>query len=258
MEDTPFYSIIILLRDFPHLMSLTLDTIRAQNFSSYEIIIVEYNTDPSVLEGIERQSDKLSHIYTVNQDDKAHMMNHGMELAKGQYLHFLISGDTYLSHYALQDIKALIEKSDHPDMLYCGYLLRETNMSPKAIIHPFTSKHLQKGELPSRLQACFFSKKSLIEMKGFSEKFKLRSGLDLICRIFLKKDRNVVFSKRVYTDFEYRKKSPKEVMRYALETFYVILVHFGIVKAFSWWFIQDRLRLIKWSIRSLKKAFWRA
>lgn len=253
MEEKPFFSIVILARDYSYLLPITIESILLQFYPSYEILIVMDKETSPVHEILESYKDKIAEVVHTQDDNLANMMNQGVSRAKGEYIHFLHPGDLYLTRHALEHVAEL--SKSNPEIVYCGFLLR-TGGLPEAVVHPLNVDLLKVGKLPTRMQSFWFSK-NIFKMVGtFNRRYRFRPGFEIICRIFDNKDCRIVFTKRVLVDYEYRKIPPSEMLKFAFETFFLILKNFGPIRAFSWWFIQDQIGLFKWMKSSIKQAFW--
>ena len=73
----------------------TIESVVAQNYSDYEYIIIDGGSTDNSLQIIESYASHIS--YWVSEPDKGvyNAMNKGIAQAKGEYLHFLNSGDCY-------------------------------------------------------------------------------------------------------------------------------------------------------------------
>lgn len=80
----------------------TIESVVAQTYTDYEYIIIDGGSTDGSREIIESFSDRVT--YWVSEPDKGvyHAMNKGILKAKGKYLHFLNSGDSYASKDVLQ------------------------------------------------------------------------------------------------------------------------------------------------------------
>lgn len=73
----------------------TIKSVVSQTYRDYEYIIIDGGSSDNSKQIIESFSDKIT--YWVSEPDKGvyHAMNKGIAVAKGEYLHFLNSGDSY-------------------------------------------------------------------------------------------------------------------------------------------------------------------
>ncbi|MBK5721752.1 glycosyltransferase [Dysgonomonas sp. Marseille-P4677] len=82
----------------------TINSVLSQTYKNYEYIVIDGGSTDGSKELIESYSDKID--YWVSEPDKGiyNAMNKGIRQAKGEYLHFLNSGDIYANNYVLQEV----------------------------------------------------------------------------------------------------------------------------------------------------------
>ncbi|EKE03626.1 MAG: hypothetical protein ACD_20C00175G0003, partial [uncultured bacterium] len=204
MQNEPLVSIVIILSDFFHLASLTLKSIVNQTDKSYEVIVLETAETKKDLIMIKPYLEKIKIVKHFEEADLPLLMNKGLEIAKGKYIHFLFSGDVYVSKFFISYLKDLITKNNFPDLICCSFLKREENLSPEA--QSFSLESFRKGEIPMNISSCWLLISTVNQLNGFDAKYRIQSGFDLICKIFLKKNRKIFFSNRVLTDYQVKKK----------------------------------------------------
>lgn len=251
----PFFSIVILARNSFHLLPLTLDTIKSQSEKNFEVVIV--SSSKQEIAHLCQSTLKDRVFYTKDQEI-SEMMNEGIRLAKGRYLQFLDPGDRFLSHQGLSYLRQLIQESREPHLVYSSFLMRGPDEPPQAVSFSFNRETLQKGMFPSHFRASWFRRDSLQELGGFNEIFSYRPTFDFFCRLYRKKDLRVVYTRRVLTDSEPYSVSPKEMVGYAGETCRILYRHFGLWHALRWIFVQDHLKMLRWTVRLVKQAFWKS
>jgi len=259
MEESnqPLFSICIVLWDFAYMASWTLESILRQSCTSYEVLILEKNPSDVLKKMAQNQEKKITFLECKEQASLGDLLNQAIAHATGKYIHILQPGDFYLSQLGLQHIADIIQENPDSDLIYCAHLMREGQKFPSAVSYPLTDALLRKGKLPTRLQSCWFSKKIFNELGTFDTRYKKRPGLDFLCRVFLKGSHKIFSSKRVIVDYEPLKASSSQVLSYTLETFRIIYRYFGLYRAITWWFLEEHLGFFKWSMRKLKKVFWK-
>jgi hypothetical protein len=257
-EDPIFLSIILIIPAFPQLAIWTLNSIIGQTEKNYEIVIIQKDVLERDIQHIkDNGGEKIKIIASCPMDSKSAMMNEGVRLANGKYIHFLFPGDTYISKFSLLYFQTFLKEKDFPDLVCYSFVLRESILEPEVITRSFSLNFLEKGKIPTRLDACWFLKDMLLEVKCFDERYQQREGFDIMCRIFLKKKYRVVYSRRVLTDYEFHQKTAYGGWRYGLETLIVIYRNFGLFKMLKWILVQDHLHIIKAWIYAFKRAFSR-
>ncbi len=254
MAEQPLVTIVVVLTDFFHLIPYTFKSILSQTFNSYEIIVIEKSPSKKDLQMLKPFVNKIKTIIHTDSNDLTAIMNKGLSLAEGRFLHFLFSGDTYISHHVMGYLNDLIKEKEELDLISCAFLKREEMEPPQSVT--FSFEYFKMGKIPMHIQSCWYCKKTLDELKGFDQRYYLQAGFDIICRIFLKKNKKVLFSNRVLTDYEFKKKPTSIMLRTAWENLFIIYRNFGIIKTIFWWFVHDHFRMLKLWLLSFKKAFF--
>ena len=82
----------------------TIDSVISQTFKDFEWIVIDGGSTDGSKELIEKYSDYIS--YWVSEPDKGvyNAMNKGIQVAKGEYLNFMNSGDSFICETTLQDV----------------------------------------------------------------------------------------------------------------------------------------------------------
>lgn len=254
----PFFSVIVPVLDKTlHLLPFTLDSIVSQEFEGFEIVLIDGQSGEHDLDLFNAYQPHISRIYSALDRHPFSMKNKGLMLARGKYLHFLDPGEFYMTCHALSLMRNFIEACDFPDLIYTGSVSRYSLSLPQVSIQQISEERLRGGDLPTSLQSYWFQKEALVALGGFNAAYEIQGGVDVICRFYLSPSYRKAFLKRILTDYEYRRLSPKKVIQQFIETLMIICRHFGLSKALVWWLAQNHLRLLKWWWRSIRGAFWK-
>jgi glycosyltransferase involved in cell wall biosynthesis len=115
----PFFSIIIPTYNRAHLISKAIDSVIAQTFENWELIIVDDgstdNTKELILSYQEKDA-RIQYLYQENAERSA-ARNNGIKRAKGQYICFLDSDDYYLKE-RLKGLYDFIQTEKEPKQFY--------------------------------------------------------------------------------------------------------------------------------------------
>lgn len=233
----------------------TLKNVLEQDFSSFEVIVIEKKKDPSLQHLAKNYSVSVTFMPASKEASVADLLNQAVDRAKGKYIHILQPGDFYLSKQGLKQIGEFLRSSPEYDLLYCAYLLRSEKVAPVLVFQPVASKLLQKGKMPTRLQSCWFSRSIFEKIGKFDPRYQKRPGLDLLCRTFLSKEIKIFAWKRVFIDYEPFKLSSQEVLAYVWETFCLVFRYFGLFHALIWWFSQEHLSFLRWGMQKVRNIF---
>ena len=257
-DHTPYVSVIVPITDQNvHLLSFTMDSIASQAFGAFEVIVVDGQTREHSLAIFDAYRHCVARFYTALDRNLSAMLNKGAELAKGKFLHFLQPGEFYISRNSLLILKEFVQQSSEPDLVYTGCIIRHSLSPPQQLFHPIEEETLKGAKVPYSLQAYWFKKEAVRLTGKFNTAYLIQGGFDLICRFHRNPTLRKVFLRRILTDYEYRLRKPKWILRQIFETLVIIFRHFGLSKAVFFWIAQNHFRLISWWSKSIKGAFWK-
>jgi glycosyltransferase involved in cell wall biosynthesis len=244
-------SIIIPTYNSGYLLSSTLESVFAQQYSDFEVIIIDANSQDNTLEIINRFRKGMEKVYSVAEYNFYDMLNHGLSLAQGFYISFLLPGDTYISMHALTHMAHVITDSHHPDLAYCGSFFDEGRDEPSVILEQMLDRKLRQGKKPSILQACWVKKESIQKINGFDGNYIKEGDFDLLCRLYKKEDYKFVATNRILVD-DSRRKSKKTSLR---EMWSIIRKYFGFLYALRWLLGQRPSRILRNMLRGMRHSF---
>jgi len=114
------FSIIIPTYNASGLLPSALDSVLAQTFSDYEVILVDGNSTDGTQEIVKKYEKKFGgKLRWVSESDEGiyDAMNKGLGLAKGEWIYFLGSDDTFYSKNVLEKVNKEI-KNSNVDVIY--------------------------------------------------------------------------------------------------------------------------------------------
>lgn len=256
-ETVPFFSIIVPVMDATvHLLSFTLDSIIAQTGCSHEILLVDGCSEK---QGRPFLCSYFDHLTIIPAENKRlpQLLNCGINRAKGEFVHFLLPGEYYMTPQSTALVAKLARSESHPDLLYTGFIIRHSLWQPLVVLQRICKRDLKAGLFSSTLQPYWFKREALQKVGGFNERYQLQASFDLICRFFENRSLKKLFFRRVLTDHDYRKQAPTKIARYFWETVQIIVTHFGISSALLRLIARCNAHLVRWSLSSLREVFWK-
>lgn len=136
------YSIITINYNNCDGLRKTIESVISQSYKDYEFIVIDGGSTDGSREIIEQHSDSIN--YWVSESDKGiyNAMNKGIRQAKGEYLNFMNSGDTFYKSETLATVNEQIDDSDF-------YIGKDYNVNPETGEHFITI-------LPSRISMAMF------------------------------------------------------------------------------------------------------
>lgn len=246
-------AIVILLNEFYHLVNKTLDSILKQSEKTYEIIVLTNAKSKKDLIWLKPYQNKISKIEYINEENRSILMNRAVSLANTKFIHFLNPGDSYLSKYAMRDFLNILKNNQTLDLISYSFLSRDLDFSE---VQSFSFDYFKKGKIPMHIQSMFFNIDTIKKQNNFDEKYNIKAAFDMVCKIFLKKDKKVYFSNNVLCDFDIMHRSSKYFLIKKYETQKIIYNNFGIKKSIYFWIIHDHFKMLKLFLKSLKNYFW--
>ena len=186
-KDKPLITIITAVLNNKKYLEECLLSLHKQRYDNYEHIIIDGGSNDGTLDIIKKYEDKVD--YWCSSKDKGiyDAFNNGMKLARGEYIGFLNSDDTYENNaleYLIKYVKKYPEKdfifgavNKHWGTLY-GY-------KPRKIYWSW-------GFYSSHSTGFFIKRKSAKKVGLYNLKYKYSSDYDYFFRMIVKKKLNGV------------------------------------------------------------------
>ena len=157
----------------------TLNSIKNQTFSNYEVIVVDGESKDGTVKEIENNK-KLISKYIIEKDKGIYdAMNKGIGIASGDWVIFLNSGDIFFDNFVLDRLnffdlknKEIIFGETIVDNQEIKYLVHSKMFDNKTIIMPFCH------------QSCFV-KRDILKKNNFSLKYKYSSDFNFFFNCYL-------------------------------------------------------------------------
>lgn len=182
---TPFFSVITCTRNSAHFLKACLTSVKSQTFHNFEFIVVDgYSTDQtkSIL--------KKSGIAPISAEPAgiSAAMNAGIQKAKGKYIFFLHSDDSFYHPNVLQDVHSFL--TSHQELDWAFGRIHEVTGKGQTVGFPPKRKIFQ-GKHPTLLKfynyiphQAVFMKKAVFDKYGtFDESLKSMMDDELWLRL---------------------------------------------------------------------------
>ena len=150
----------------------TIDSIISQTYKDYEWIIIDGGSTDGSKELIEKYDKYVT--YWISEPDKGiyNAMNKGIKIAKGEYLNFMNSGDTFYDSSVLDSVYKLTINTNSD--IYYGNSLYIYETKERIFYRPqdITLLYLYKDTI---LHQSSFIKRELFNASGYDETLKIVS-----------------------------------------------------------------------------------
>ena len=186
----PAVSIITPTYNRPDLLSEAIQSVQAQTFNDWEMLIIDDGSEPSAQSTVDMFGDPRLRYVQLSHVGRSAARNQGLELARGEYIGFLDDDDLYHPNKLELEI-ACFQSNPYADIVGSGY--RITGKTGKVIstYRPW----LKKPEISE--DNCLFGvplitcsvlvRRQAIERMGrwFDPSLDLRQDADFFIRLFL-------------------------------------------------------------------------
>jgi glycosyltransferase involved in cell wall biosynthesis len=95
----PYFSLIIPTFNRAHLISKTLDSLKNQTFTDFEVLIIDDGSTDNTFEVIQPYLNNQFQYYKKENAERAAARNYGSKLAKGKYINWFDSDDLALPNH---------------------------------------------------------------------------------------------------------------------------------------------------------------
>lgn len=108
----PLISIITIVYNNERGIEKTISSVINQTYNNIEYIIIDGGSNDQTVPIIKKYNDKID--YWISEPDNGiyNAMNKGIKVAKGEYLNFMNSGDTFTKNTIIEEIMNLKEEND--------------------------------------------------------------------------------------------------------------------------------------------------
>jgi glycosyltransferase involved in cell wall biosynthesis len=187
----PFFSIIVPTYNRAHLIAKTIETILAQDFDNFEVIVIDDGSKDDTESVVRKFTDTRLVFVKKENGERGAARNFGASLAKGAYVNFVDSDDLLYSNH-LTEAKKIIELNSQPEFIHLAYDHRLDNGTVMNKVQDFSEKVLTTILFDNRLSCNgVFLRHDIIRTYRFAEDRVMASSEDwelwirLICRFRL-------------------------------------------------------------------------
>lgn len=163
------YSIITINFNNKDGLEKTIQSVLSQTSHDYEFIIIDGGSTDGSVDIIKQNANHIGYWVSEPDGGRYPAMNKGIKQAKGDYLNFMNSGDTFHSSTVLEDIAKM---NYTEDIITGGFYDREKNI--KHIIKPQDVTLLTMFKNTFNHQATFYKRK-LFDKRLYDENYVIQS-----------------------------------------------------------------------------------
>ena len=189
-DASPFVSVVIPTHNRAHLLSRAINSVLAQTFSDYEIIVIDDGSTDHTRGIVDRFRGSRIRLLRLERNwGASRARNLGIQAAHGDWVAFLDSDDEWLPRKLELQVARLQETNNsHATVVYC--LCDQYDGSTKRTV-PSTGRlhegdvfdHLLRNRRPPTASAFVVKRSCLLRIGGFDEGFPSSNDIDLWLRL---------------------------------------------------------------------------
>lgn len=188
----PFITVVLPVYNRAEVVSQAIDSVLAQTFSDFELIVVDDGSGDETVERLSRFGDPRIQVLRIPVNGGAcAARNLGIEAARGEIVCFLDSDDVYLPQ-KLERVVARFAARPSLDLLVDSFLSRKTKgdgervkskRNPPGLAGPAFREAVFDRRVAKATTALSIRKRALREVGAFDPALRRRQDLDLVLRL---------------------------------------------------------------------------
>lgn len=223
----PVISIITVVYNSESLIERTIQSVLNQTFKSTEHIIIDGRSKDNTVKIIERYSTQIA--YWISEPDKGlyDAMNKGLAVAKGEYVCFLNSGDTFYDANTLENVFGNLVNS--PDIIYGETMIVDSQGIEIGLRRLKAPEVLTWQSFKDGMLVCHQSvyvKRALTS--NYNLQYKISADFEWVLTS-LKKAKEVHNTRLILTKFLDGGINKKNIRRGLTERFIIMSKHYGFI-----------------------------
>jgi glycosyltransferase involved in cell wall biosynthesis len=158
----------------------TIQSVINQDYKNIEYIIIDGGSSDGSMDIVMKYENKIHHVVSEKDSGIYNAMNKGIQLAGGEYINFMNSGDTFTDNKVISNVFA---NCSTEDIIYghTNRIIKDKLISQK--IHPSTLSYSYLIEKSINHQAMFV-KSTWAKKLPFDENYKMIADWDFLFRAF--------------------------------------------------------------------------
>jgi glycosyltransferase involved in cell wall biosynthesis len=215
----PLVSIIIPTYNRAKMIVKTLDSVFAQTYQNFEVIVVDDGSTDDTIQSLNEykqsitRNDIVFKILTQENAGAPAARNHGLKNASGEYVVFFDSDDIMLLNRIKVQMGIMVKENS--DCCACGFIINNDQIEyqPNLIKGKNALYSFISNILSGSTQSWIFKKNLILQIGGYDESLSCRQDFDIVFRVLLTNPRvsitNQVLS--VFIDHDDEKRIMKTI-----------------------------------------------
>lgn len=181
-SDGPAVTVYVANYNYGRYISRAIDSLLAQTFSDFEIIVIDDGSTDESREIIQRYADSGSIIPVFQQNKGLTVTNNiALRAARGRYI-MRLDADDWLDEHALQVLAGVLERSPDVDMVFPDYYLVDVEGRVMEMVRRHDFDEVTLMDQPAHGACTMFRRSALLAAGGYNESLSCQDGYDLWIR----------------------------------------------------------------------------
>lgn len=226
--NTPLISIITVVYNSEKYIEGTLKSIQNQTCKDFEYIIIDGDSKDNTLSIIQRYQDVVSKLISETDKGLYDAMNKGLQMAKGQFVWFINSGDKIYADNTVENIVNLYADNPTADIFYGQTQLIDENDNILGMRKKTAPDKLNKDSLKMGLMVCH---QSILVKKTIADNYnlQLKVAADYLWVLSaLEKAHNIVNTRQILSRYLENGFSANNQFLANRERMKVMIEHYGL------------------------------
>lgn len=176
----------------------TMQSVFSQSFKDFEYIVIDGGSDDGSKELIEQNSSKITYWVSESDNGIYHAMNKGIKKAKGDYVFFLNSGDTFYNDAVLQQI--VNSFTSKKDIYYGNVMINEDESYVKTFPKELSFRFFFQQTITH--QAVFVKRELFDTVFYFNESLKFVSDWEYLINAICKYNANYEYVDVIVSNYD--------------------------------------------------------
>lgn len=230
MKLNPLISIITVVYNSEKYLEKTILSIAEQNSTNIEYIIIDGGSSDNTINIIQKHKQHIQISISEPDNGLYDAMNKGLEIASGEYVWFINSGDKIYDTSTVESFAQIAQNQNFPDVIYGETVIIDENeqeIGPRRLKIP---EKLNWKNLINGLVVChqsFIVKRSIAPK--YNLKYKIAADYDWVLKC-LKNSENVYNSKLILSRYLDNGFSKNNIPKALSERFLIMTKNFGFLK----------------------------
>lgn len=178
----------------------TIESVINQTFNDFEFIIVDGGSSDGGKEIIEEYKERIDYWFSEPDSGIYNAMNKGIKVAKGEFVIFMNSGDTFANKEVLEKVES--DLVDEFDIYYGDYNRVKTNsIRKKTYPEKLSFSFFYTGSLSH--QSTFIRRKLFDDIFLYNEDYKIASDWEFFVYAICHKNIPYKYLKMTISDFDF-------------------------------------------------------